>query len=150
MRLYMKCTGTRLRKVFTGSHDRKLDYWNMGTSALVQLNFEDNCEIATATKSPERRCRDGSTDQEWRVFRQRSQRYQSLQNIPSGLLYLRCIHSRWARNYRLGTEGKALWRKEFVLGMAISTVANLVESMETGTRLLSTRWLCCTAIRRLA
>jgi hypothetical protein len=35
MWMYGKCTGARLRKVFTGSHDRKLDYWNMGTSALV-------------------------------------------------------------------------------------------------------------------
>jgi hypothetical protein len=40
VRLYMKCLGTRLRKVFPGSHDGKLDHWNMGTSALVQLNFE--------------------------------------------------------------------------------------------------------------
>jgi hypothetical protein len=83
-------------------------------------------------------------------FRQRSQRYQSLQDIPSGLLHLRYIHARWARNHSMGTEGKTRWRKEVVLGMASSTTANLVESMEIGTRILSTRWLCCTAIRRLA
>jgi hypothetical protein len=35
MRLHGKCPGTRLRKVFMGSHDRTLDYWNMRTSALV-------------------------------------------------------------------------------------------------------------------
>jgi hypothetical protein len=62
MWLYGKCTGTRLWKVFTGSHDRQLDYWNMGTSALVQINSEDNCEMKTATKSQERRRRDGSID----------------------------------------------------------------------------------------
>jgi hypothetical protein len=32
-------------------------------------------------------------------------------------------------------------------GHASSTTANLVESMETGTIILSTRCLCCTAIR---
>jgi hypothetical protein len=36
----------------------------MGTSALVQLNFEDNCEMATATRSPERHRRDVSTDRD--------------------------------------------------------------------------------------
>jgi hypothetical protein len=67
-----------------------------------------------------------------------------------GLLHLRYIHPQGARNYRFVTEGKAQWRKEFVLGMASSTAANIVESMETGTRLLSKRWLCCTAIGTLA
>jgi hypothetical protein len=35
MRLYGKCTGTRLRKVFTGFHDGKLGYRNLGTLALL-------------------------------------------------------------------------------------------------------------------
>jgi hypothetical protein len=64
MRMYRKCIGARLRKVLTGSHDGKLDNWNMGTSTLVQLNFEDNCEMEAAPKSPERRRRDGSTDRD--------------------------------------------------------------------------------------
>jgi hypothetical protein len=112
MRMYRKCTGTRLRKVFTCYHDRKLDHWNMGTFALLQLNFEDHCEMETTTKSPVQLRRDGSTDRDWRLFRQRSQRYQSLQDIPLGLLHLRYIHTRWARNLSLGTERKMRWRKE--------------------------------------
>jgi hypothetical protein len=149
MRLHRKCTGTRLRKVFKCYHDRKLDHWNMRTFALVQLNFEDHCQMETTTNSPERRRRDGSTDRDWRFFRQRSQRYQSLQDIPSCLLHLRYTHTRRARNHSMGTEGNMRWRKEVILGMASSTTANLVESMETGTRILSTRRLCCIAIRRL-
>jgi hypothetical protein len=88
MQLYRKFTGTRLRKVFKCYHDRKLDHWNMGTFALLQLNFEYHCEMETTTKSPERRRRDGITDRVWRLFRQRSQRYQSLQDIPLGFLHL--------------------------------------------------------------
>jgi hypothetical protein len=66
-------------------------HWNMGTFALVQLNFEYHCEMETATKSPERRCRDGSTDQDWRFLGLRSQIYQSLQDITSGFLHLQYI-----------------------------------------------------------
>jgi hypothetical protein len=51
----------------------------------------------------------------------------------------------WARKGR--RDGG---RKEVVLGMASSTAANIVESMEIGPRLPSTRWLCCIAIGRLA
>jgi hypothetical protein len=40
-------------------------------------------------------------------------------------------------------------RKEVVMGMASSAVTHLVESLETGTRPLSTRRLCYSAIRRL-
>jgi hypothetical protein len=64
MRMYRKCTGTRPRKIFTGSHDIELEHWNMGTFALMQLNFEDHCEIETVTKLPELRYRYGSIDQD--------------------------------------------------------------------------------------
>jgi hypothetical protein len=141
------CTGTRLRKVFKCYHDRKLDHCNVGTFALVQLKFEDHCEMETAKKPPERRHRDGSTDRDWRLFGQRSQRYQPLQDIPSDLLHLLYIHTQCTSNHILGMEGKTIWRKDVVLGMSSSTMANLVESMETDTRILSIRWLCCTVIR---
>jgi hypothetical protein len=35
MWMFGKCNGARLRKVFTGFHDGKLDYRNLGTLALV-------------------------------------------------------------------------------------------------------------------
>jgi hypothetical protein len=44
-----KCSRGRLRKVFTGPDDGKLDYWNMVTPALVQINTEDNSGMETAS-----------------------------------------------------------------------------------------------------
>jgi hypothetical protein len=38
-------------------------------------------------------------------------------------------------------------RKEVELGMASSTTANLLESMETGTSIISTRWMYYAATR---
>jgi hypothetical protein len=64
MRLYRKYTGTRLLKVFTGFHEGKLGYRNLGTLALVQINSEDNCGMGTVTKPQERRCHDGSIDRD--------------------------------------------------------------------------------------
>jgi hypothetical protein len=48
-------TGNVLEQDY-GSYSRvlmteKVDYWNMGTYVLMQLNSEDNCEMETATKS---------------------------------------------------------------------------------------------------
>jgi hypothetical protein len=48
-----KCSRGRLRKVFTGPDDVKLDYRNMGTPALVQINTEDNCGMETAPELQE-------------------------------------------------------------------------------------------------
>jgi hypothetical protein len=62
MWMFGKCTGERLRSVLTGFHDGKLDYRNLGTFALVQINTEDNRGVETAPKSQERRCHDGSID----------------------------------------------------------------------------------------
>jgi hypothetical protein len=42
------CSRRRLRKLFTGPDDVKLDYRNMGTPALVQINTEDNCGMETS------------------------------------------------------------------------------------------------------
>jgi hypothetical protein len=43
----------RLRKVFMGPDDVKLDYWNMGTPVIMQINTDDNCGMETAPQSQE-------------------------------------------------------------------------------------------------
>jgi hypothetical protein len=53
VRMLGKCSRARLRKVFTGPNDRKLDYRNLGTPVLVQINTEENCVMETAAESQE-------------------------------------------------------------------------------------------------
>jgi hypothetical protein len=84
--MYRKCTVTRLRKVFNCYHDRKLYHWNMGTFALVQLNFEDHCKMETANKTPEQHRRDGITDREWLFFTK------DLKDINRCRIYLRVFY----------------------------------------------------------
>jgi hypothetical protein len=53
VRMLGKCSRARLRKVFTDPNDGKLDYRNLGTLVLVQINTEDNCGMEPAPELQE-------------------------------------------------------------------------------------------------